>query len=531
MLCLFTAILAIQCKQEEKTVPPVFKLSQTEITVPSEGGGCLLLYTVENSVSDGSVSASVAEDCDWIDGIRTEVDGEIAFTVSENKDTAPRSCSMAIVYVCEETEPQSFTVKVLQEGAGTAQSVTVSREQLSLNVGDTARLYAEAEPAEFSEYIIWSSDNSNVATVTEDGKVTAVSPGQAIISASVGEVSGQCTVSVEEAPKAYTVHAAGYHDKIMYSFYWKTGDTETSMLSDASRSTRAHSVWVSGSDVYIGGESTVDEYGYLAATVWKNGQPTYLTDTSLPIDGAVYSLCADGSDVYAAGFYRVARSETTSFRRDAAVVWKNSEPFDLTDGSNYAQARAVTVAGGTVYAVGESSNGDGYSVATLWSSASGTWEDKQTKSLADGSNHTYAQSVCVADGDVYVAGYGYDTQNYYVAMLWKNDEPVQLISQGAQSYAYSVCVADGHVYVAGWEYKVYDGAECAVATLWVDSKPYYLTDEKKSSQARCVFVKDGNVYVSGFLGDQAVIWENGEPVCITDGSDSAAVTSVFVTED
>ena len=73
---------------------------------------------------------------------------------------------------------------------------------LSLNVSTltfTERgrqtLIAIPEPSDTTDIIIWSSNNSNIATV-EDGVVTAVGNGDATITATCGNFSATCTVSV-----------------------------------------------------------------------------------------------------------------------------------------------------------------------------------------------------------------------------------------------------------------------------------------------------------------------------------------------
>lgn len=406
--------------------------------------------------------------------------------------------------------------------------VSLNETMLAMVAGETSQLTVTIVPSD-AEYdaVIWSSDKPEIATVSEDGLVTAITAGEATITAKAGEKSATCGVTIRN-PVA-TVYATGYYDRISYAYYWHSGMDQPTMLGDKSRSTRTNSIFVAGNDVYVGGETTTDEQGYFAPTLWKNGIATYLTDPTAPIDGTVNSVYVKNNDVYASGFYRVNETPTTSFRKDVATIWKNGTPIELTTGSNYAQVRAVFASDNAVYAVGESSNTDGFAIATLWSNNTDDWSNKTVKNLSDGTNHAYAQSVCVSGNDVYAVGYGYKNKPQYIAMLWKNDEPVQLLSENA-SWAYSVCVANGHVYVAGWEYKTYDGKECSVATLWKDGVAAALSTEQKSSQARCVFVSGDDVYVSGFLGDVAVVWENGTPTVLSDGKNTAAITSVFVTK-
>jgi uncharacterized protein YjdB len=48
--------------------------------------------------------------------------------------------------------------------------------------------------------VTWSSDNPGVATIGTTGQITAVSPGQALITASSGSKSGQATLTVIQVP-------------------------------------------------------------------------------------------------------------------------------------------------------------------------------------------------------------------------------------------------------------------------------------------------------------------------------------------
>lgn len=78
-------------------------------------------------------------------------------------------------------------------------TVTLSLDQtaLELTVGGTGKLAATG-----ADQITWTSGNAGVATVAEDGTVTAVAAGTATISASAeGADPVTCTVTVKEAPK------------------------------------------------------------------------------------------------------------------------------------------------------------------------------------------------------------------------------------------------------------------------------------------------------------------------------------------
>lgn len=78
-----------------------------------------------------------------------------------------------------------------------AVTLTLDQTALELTAGGTGKLAATG-----AEGITWTSSNADVATVAEDGTVTAVAAGTATISASAeGADPVTCTVTVKEAPK------------------------------------------------------------------------------------------------------------------------------------------------------------------------------------------------------------------------------------------------------------------------------------------------------------------------------------------
>lgn len=64
-------------------------------------------------------------------------------------------------------------------------------------VGDNWRLGATPTPVNTTDKIVYTSSDPSVATVTEDGMITAVSGGQATITVTCGSVSRECLVICE----------------------------------------------------------------------------------------------------------------------------------------------------------------------------------------------------------------------------------------------------------------------------------------------------------------------------------------------
>ena len=78
-------------------------------------------------------------------------------------------------------------------------SIKHSKSSLSLKVGENSTLTATINPSNATDKkVTWSSSNKSVATVDSNGKVVAVGPGTAVITAKVGNKTVTCTVTVTE---------------------------------------------------------------------------------------------------------------------------------------------------------------------------------------------------------------------------------------------------------------------------------------------------------------------------------------------
>ena len=79
-----------------------------------------------------------------------------------------------------------------------ASAVSLNKDTLSLDLNGTGTfvLTAKLSPAEATDKVVWSCDDSGVVKVSQDGTVTALKKGTAKVTATAGSASKSCTVTV-----------------------------------------------------------------------------------------------------------------------------------------------------------------------------------------------------------------------------------------------------------------------------------------------------------------------------------------------
>ena len=100
----------------------------------------------------------------------------------------------------------SITVTVVRP----ATDVALPKEELPLTAGGAEQLTAALTPGNSTDTVEWASDNPAVAFVQQDGTVTAISPGSAVITAKAayGGKQASCLVTVA-APDEGLVEVTG----------------------------------------------------------------------------------------------------------------------------------------------------------------------------------------------------------------------------------------------------------------------------------------------------------------------------------
>ena len=178
-----------------------------------------------------------------------------------------------------------------------AQSIK-SEKKITLFVDSTYKIAVTITPAEANEPLVWSSDDSNIATVDQEGVVTAISDGTCKISVSSGPLTAATQVTVINNPvtleleilsveqKKCTVNVTpSYEEGYYYCGYAYPQDIEG--LSDAEIIDALFQYALQVADQYAA-------YGYTLADILQSGSQTLVA--SGLIANTEYVMLAFGVD-------------------------------------------------------------------------------------------------------------------------------------------------------------------------------------------------------------------------------------------
>lgn len=217
-------------------------------------------------------------------------------------------------------------------------------------------------------------------------------------------------------------------------------------------------------------------------------------------------------EVYRTNVYIAGSGWKDGDTKNVAMYWKNGQPVRLSDGTNHAYAYSVFVDNGDVYVAGEDGDKARY------------WKNGQPVTLSDGNNTTSISSIFVDNGEVYATGRSSNTRKP-TATYWKNNKPIALSTEAENSDSGSIFVDKGNVYVAGTSWNIGGNS---IAMYWENGKPITLSDGTDYAYAYSIVVDKGDVYVAGQDANRAVYWKNGKPIVLSDGSNNASARSILI---
>jgi uncharacterized protein (TIGR02145 family) len=180
----FAGVLFMSCSTTNEPVKVTgVSLNKTTLSLVVGTNGQLTATVAPNDAADKSVSWTSSDNsiATVADGNITAVSvGEATITVTTKDGGKTATCAVTVV-----------------ANAISAESITLDKTEHTLFVGDDFTLTATVLPANSTDNVEWQTSNAAVATVA-DGVVTAVSVGEATITAKAGNKTATCLVTVTE---------------------------------------------------------------------------------------------------------------------------------------------------------------------------------------------------------------------------------------------------------------------------------------------------------------------------------------------
>ena len=168
------------------TVNPILAesitLDKSELTLAIGASEKLTATVLPEDVTDKTVTWSTS-------------DAAIATVDNEGNVTAILVGEATITATCgDKTATCKVTVNPIL-----AESITLDKTELTLTIGASEKLTATVLPEDVTDKTVtWSTSDAAIATVDTEGNVTAISVGEATITATCGEISTSCRVIVEK---------------------------------------------------------------------------------------------------------------------------------------------------------------------------------------------------------------------------------------------------------------------------------------------------------------------------------------------
>lgn len=432
------------------------------------------------------------------------------------------------------------------------ESISVEPETLTLAVGETSSLTVTVVPEDADYVLAFTSSNEQVATVSGEGVVEALSDGTATITVEAGNFSAKCEVTVivptlDVSPAVESVSFEGVRTRTqeftvtttasewtaepdadwLSVEYTEGGFILTAAANLSMEDSREASVTISaeGFDpvvipvsqqemrMYIGGNDSN------TACYWLNGEKTavgpengsFLSALAVEKDGAVHCVGREG----------IGQSYATYWSEE--LGWNVFQPYDYCQGN----ATGVTVdeETGDIYfsAYYHWFNGDGSQTTIAGYHKNLVWEAMTVDEPSTG-----AQASCILfkDGNLYMvlqeSGLSYYTVN-------GERHELEIMDQG--NYTSSLYVKDGDVYVGGWYLTELNGELIYAPCYWKNGEGIALAVEYACPYA--IYVDDeDNVWLAGAKGPGfdrcAAYWKNDEPSVDVSSYDNGCASSIVV---
>lgn len=281
----------------DKTEASIFcdETIQLTATIHPDGTGAVVKW----STSDYN-KAEVSED----GTVLGKLPGEVTITATAEGKSA--TCNITILPV-------------------EARSITLDPTEMTLSQGESASISATVDPENYDGNIEWTSDNTDVAVVDRSGYVTAVKDGHATITATLGEATATCSVTVSTAASDLNVG----------DFYYSDGTWSSEL--DPSKTAIGVVFWVgdpTATDPTLAEEHPECTHGYVVALQEGSEGAPFMENYDLYVDATQSGDFANWLTVNAPEFESILMGQENRDRLSIAQGYNNTKALEFFNENN-----------------------------------------------------------------------------------------------------------------------------------------------------------------------------------------------------
>ena len=329
-----TCIVSVESNNSTSIIPVSdLSLNQTSLTL-TEGETATLTATV---APDNATDKTVT----WTTGIAAvaTVSASGLVTAIGNGNTLITAYAGNLHVSCEVfVNKKDVNVPV--------ESVVLNKTTLSLQPGWTETLVATVFPENATDKkVTWSTGNTAVVTVDENGKVTAVASGSATVTAIAGSKSASCTVTVDDTTVPVTAISL---DKTSLTLQLGSSATLAATVTPENATDKTVTWSSNNSDIAsvdAQGKVTARSIGstYIMAKAGNVLASCYITVTAIPVTSV--TLDKTSLTLQVGGTASLTATVGPDNATDKTVTWSSSDnAVVFVDGTGRITARGVGTA-------------------------------------------------------------------------------------------------------------------------------------------------------------------------------------------
>ena len=244
-----TATITVKTEDGGKTASCVVTVKKKEVTGIALNKSVVHL-TVDNT--ETLIAIVEPEDADDVTIIWSSSDESIA-TVDQNGKVTALAVGEATI-TARVGDYSATCIVSVEEEEKPVERITLDKTELTIEVGESVYLIATIEPEDATNAeITWTSSDPGVATVNALGKVTGISEGTAIITATAGDKSASCVVTVKESSEDEEDHASEEEIPSVTEYDEKTGKAtvtpEPGAMEEAAETANENSELIISADI------------------------------------------------------------------------------------------------------------------------------------------------------------------------------------------------------------------------------------------------------------------------------------------